>query len=80
MKSSSKMAIAVVAVIVAIPHILLLTAEVIVNSAAVKLGIEKIVSEALKMDFKIVGRIDIRFFTMVSLAANDLTVGINNGF
>jgi uncharacterized protein involved in outer membrane biogenesis len=59
---------------------LLLTAEVIVNSAAVKPGMEKIVSEAIEMDFKIDGRIDIRFLPMFSLAANDLTVGINNGF
>jgi len=80
MKSSSKMAIAVAAVIVAIPHILLLMAEVIVNSAAVKPGIEKFVNETLKMDFKIEGRNDIRFLTMISLAANDLAVGINIGF
>ena len=46
---------------VAIPHISLLTAEVIVNSAAVKPGIEQIASEALEMDFKIEGGIDIRF-------------------
>ena len=50
MKSLSKMAIAVVAVIVAKPHILVLTVEAIVNSAAVKPGIEKFVSETLKMD------------------------------
>jgi hypothetical protein len=80
MKLSSKIAIAVVAVIVAIPHILLLTAEVIVNSAALKPGIEIIVSEPLEMDSKIEGRIDIRFLPMVRLAANDLTVGINTGF
>jgi len=42
MKLSPKLAIAVLAVIVAIPHILLLTAEVMVNSAAVKPGIENI--------------------------------------
>ena len=74
------MAIAVAAVIVAIAHILLLMAEVIVNSAAVKPGIEKFVNETLKMDFKIEGRNDIRFLTMISLAANDLAVGINIGF
>jgi hypothetical protein len=65
---------------VAIPHISLLTAEAIVNSAAVKPGIKKNVSEALEMDFKIEGGIDIRFLTMVSLAANDLTVEINTAF
>jgi hypothetical protein len=65
---------------VAIPHILLLTAEVIVNSAAVKPGKEKIVSKALEMYFKIDGRIDIRFLPIVSLNANYLTVGINTGF
>jgi len=80
MKLSSKIALAVVAVTVAIPFILLLTAEVIVNSSAVKPEIEKIVSEALEMDFRIEGRIDIRFLPFISLAANDLTVGINNGF
>jgi hypothetical protein len=32
------------------------------------------------MDFKIEGRIDIRFLPMVSLEATDLTVGINTGF
>ena len=61
MKLSSKIAIAVVAIIAVIPHILLLTAEAVVNSTAVKPGIKKNVSEALEMDFKIVGRIDIRF-------------------
>jgi len=65
---------------VAIPHISLLTAEVIVNSAAVKPGIKKIDGEALEMDFKIEGGIDIRFLTMVSLAVKDLTVGINPAF
>ncbi len=79
MKRSSKIAIAVAAVIVAIPLILLLTAEVIVNSTAVKPEIERIVSEALEMDFKIEGRIDIRLLPLISLAANDLTVGINTG-
>jgi len=47
------------------PHILLLTAEVIVNSTTVKPGKEKIVSEALEMCFKIDGRIDIRFLTFI---------------
>jgi hypothetical protein len=61
MKLSSKIEFVVVAIIVAIPHILLLTAKVILNSAAVKAGIEQIVSEALEMDFKIEGGIDIRF-------------------
>lgn len=61
MKLSSKIEFVVVAIFVAIPHILLLTAKVIVNSAAVKAGIEQIVSEALEMDFKIEGGIDIRF-------------------
>ena len=45
MKLSSIIAIAVAAAISFIPHILLLTAEVIVNFALVKPGIEKIVSE-----------------------------------
>ena len=80
MKSLYKMAIAVVAVIVAKPHILVLTVEAIVNSAAVKPEIEKFVSETLKMDFKIEGRNDIRFLPMVSLEANYLAVGINIGF
>ena len=66
--------------IIAKPHILVLTVEAIVNSAAVKPGIEKFVSETLKMDFKIEGRNDIRFLPMISLAANDLAVGINIGF
>lgn len=79
MKLSSKIAISIVVVIVAIPLILLLTAEVIVNSTAVKPEIEKIVGEALEMDFKIEGRIDIRLLPLISLAANDLTVGINTG-
>ena len=61
MKLSSKIEFVVEAIIVAIPHILLLTAKVIVNSAAVKPGIEQIVSEVLEMDFKIEGGIDIRF-------------------
>ena len=61
MKLSSKIEFVVVAIIVAIPHILLLTAKVIVNSAAVKPGIEQIASEALEMDFEIEGGIDIRF-------------------
>jgi uncharacterized protein involved in outer membrane biogenesis len=61
MKLSSKIEFVVVAIIVAIPHILTLTAKVIVNSAAVKAGIEQIVIEALEMDFKIEGGIDIRF-------------------
>ena len=61
MKLSSKIEFVFVAIIFAIPHILLLTAKVIVNSAAVKAGIEQIVSEALEMDFKIEGGIDIRF-------------------
>jgi uncharacterized protein involved in outer membrane biogenesis len=60
-KLSSKIEFVVVAIIVAIPHILLLTAKVIVNSAAVKTGIEQIASEALEMDFEIEGGIDIRF-------------------
>jgi hypothetical protein len=47
------------------PHILLLTAEVIVNSATAKPGKEKIVSEALEMYFKIDGRINIRFLTFI---------------
>ena len=53
--------IAVVAVIAVLPNIFLLTAEVILNSAAVKTGIEQIASEALEMDFEIEGGIDIRF-------------------
>ena len=61
MKLSSKIEFVVVAIIVVIPHILLLTAKVFVNSAAVKAGIEQIVSEALEMEFKIEGGIDIRF-------------------
>jgi len=72
MKLSSIITIAVAAAISFIPHILLLTAEVIVNFALVKPGIEKIVSEGIEIDFKIDGGIDIRFLTMVSLAANDL--------
>lgn len=55
MKLSSKIAIAVLAVVVAILHILLLTAEVIVNSTAIKPEIEKMISEALEMDCKIEG-------------------------
>ena len=65
MKLSTKIVIAVIAVIVTVPLILLLTAEVIVNSAMVKPGNEKIVSEALEMYFKIDGRIDIRFLTFI---------------
>ena len=80
MKLSSKIAIAVVAVVFAILHILLLTAEIIANFASVKPEIEKNISEALEMDCKIEGLINIRFLPMVSLEANDLTVGINTGF
>jgi hypothetical protein len=72
--------IAVVVVIAVLPDIFLLTAEVILNSAAVKTGIKKIVSKALVMDFKIESGIDIRFLTVVSLAANDLNVWINTAF
>jgi len=72
--------IAVVVVIAVLPDIFLLTAEVILNSAAVKMGIKKIVSKALVMDFKIESGIDIRFLTVVSLAANDLNVWINTAF
>ena len=43
------------------PQILMLTAEVIVNFALVKPGIEKIVSEGIEIDFKIDWGIDIRF-------------------
>ncbi len=50
MKRSTKIAIAVVAVVVAIPLILLLAAEAIVNSTVVKPEIEKIVSATLEMD------------------------------
>jgi hypothetical protein len=50
MKRSTKIAIAVVAVVVAIPLVLLLAAEVIVNSTAVKPEIEKIIGEILEMD------------------------------
>ena len=60
MNRSSKIAIAVAAVIVAIPLILLLPVGIIVNSAAVnKPEIEKIVSESFEMDFKIRRRTDI---------------------
>jgi uncharacterized protein involved in outer membrane biogenesis len=79
MKRSSKIAIAAVAVVVAIPLILLLAAEVIVNSTAIKPEIEKTVSQILEMDFKIQGRIDIRLLPLISLAANDLTVKMNAG-
>jgi uncharacterized protein involved in outer membrane biogenesis len=79
MKLSTKIAIAVIAVIVAVPLILLLTAEAIVNSTAVKPEIEKIISEALEMEFKIQGQIDIRLLPLISVAANDLTVKIKTG-
>jgi len=79
MKLSLKIAIVVIAVIVAIPVIILVAAEVIVNSNVIKAEIENIVSEALEMDFKIEGRIDIRFLPSINLAVNDLNVGIKTG-
>jgi hypothetical protein len=79
MKTSIKIAIAVVAIIVALMIGILLAAEVIINSTAVKPKIEKIVSETLDMDFKIQGRIEIRWLPLISLAANDLTVKIETG-
>ena len=72
--------IAVVAAIAVLPDIFLLTAEVILNSAAVKTGIKKIVSTALEMDFKIENGIEIRFLIMGSLVANDLKVWMNLAF
>ena len=72
MKSSSKIAIAAVAIIIAIPLIVVLTAEVILNSEMVKSEIEQAVAEALEMEFKIEGRIDIRFLPLFDLAANYL--------
>jgi len=79
MKTSSKIAIAVLTILVAIPVVVLLAAEVILNSGTVKSEIEGIVSETLEMEFKIDGRIDIRFFPLLNLAANNITVGIKTG-
>jgi uncharacterized protein involved in outer membrane biogenesis len=79
MKSASKIAITAVVIMVAIPVIVVLAAEVILNSAAVKSEIERIVAEALEMEFNIEGRIEIRFFPPLNLAANNVTVGIKTG-
>jgi len=77
--ATSKITIAAVAIIVSLPVIVLLAAEMILNSAAIKSEIESIVAEALEMEFKIEGRIDIRFWPLLNLAANDVTVGIKTG-
>ena len=79
MKPSSKLMIAVVAIMVVIPLIVLLSAEVILNSAAVKSEIERSVTQALEMDFKIEGRINIRFLPLLALTANDVTVRFATG-
>lgn len=79
MKSFLKIALAVVTIIIAIPLIVILAAEVILNSAAVKSEIEQTVAEALEMAFKIEGRIDIQFFPPFNLAANNLTISIKSG-
>jgi len=79
MKSSSKIAIAAVAIVVALPVIVLLAAEMILNSAAVKSEIERMVAETLEMEFKIEGRIDVRLLPFLALAARNLTVEIKSG-
>jgi hypothetical protein len=79
MKSSLKIAIAVVVIIVAIPVIVILAAELILNSATVKSEIERTVAEVLEMEFKIEGHIDIRFLPLFDLAANNLTIAIKGG-
>ena len=79
MKSSSKIAITAFLIIVAIPPIVVLAAEIILNSEAVRSEIEGIVAEALKMEFKIEGRIEIHFFPLLNLAANNVTVRIKSG-
>jgi len=79
MKTSSKIATAALVIMVAIPVIVVLAAEVILNSAAVKSEIERTVAEALKMEFKIEGRIDIRFVPLLDLAANNVSIGIKSG-
>ena len=79
MKRRSKIAITAAVIIVALPVLILVGAEIVLNSTGVKSEIENIVGEALEMEFKIEGRIDIRFFPLISLAANDVTVGIKTG-
>jgi hypothetical protein len=79
MTRKSKIAITVVLVIAALPVLILVGAEIVINSAEVKSKIENMVSKALEMAFKIEGRIDIRIFPLISLAANDVTVGIQTG-
>ncbi len=79
MKSSSKIAIALVVIIISIPLIVVLAAEVILNSATVKSEIERAVAEALEMEFKIEGRIDIRFVPLFDLVANKPSFAIKSG-
>ena len=79
MKSSSKIAIALVVIIISIPLIVILAAEVILNSATVKSEIERAVAEALEMEFKIEGRIDIRFVPLFDLVANKPSFAIKSG-
>jgi uncharacterized protein involved in outer membrane biogenesis len=79
MKSSSKIAIALAVIIIAMPLIVVLAAEVILNSASVKSEIERAVAEALEMEFEIEGRIDIRFWPLFDLAADNLIFRIKSG-
>lgn len=69
MKRALNIAITATVILVALPLLALVAAEVILNSSAVKSEIENIVGEALDMEFKIEGRIDIRFFPLLTLAA-----------
>jgi len=79
MKPIAKIAITIAVILVALPVLILVGAEIVINSTAVKSEIENIVGDALEMEFKIEGRIDIRFFPLISLAANNVTVGIKTG-
>ena len=79
MKRSSKIAITAAIIIGLLPVLILVGTEVVLNSTGVKSKIENMVSKALEMAFKIEGRIDIRIFPLISVAVNDVTVGIQTG-
>jgi hypothetical protein len=76
MKRKSKIAITAALILAALPVLILVGAEIVINSAEVKSEIEDIVGEALDMAFKIEGRIDIRCFPLISLAVDGVTVGM----
>ena len=79
MKRSTKIAISAVVIIGILPVLIVVGAEIVLNAPGIKSKIEDMVSNALEMVFKIEGRIDIRLFPLISLAANNITVKLKSG-